>query len=90
MRYGVTKKPSGGTVTLSTQETEDSVILTISDDGVGFDPSVKKEDGRSHIGIDNVRSRLENQCGGRLTVTTVLGSGTTATIILPKKGGSTE
>lgn len=90
VRYGVTKKPSGGMVTLSTQETEDSVILTISDDGVGFDPSVKKEDGRSHIGIDNVRSRLENQCGGRLTVTTVLGSGTTATIILPKKGGSTE
>ena len=90
VRYGVTKKPSGGTVTLSTRETEDAVILTISDDGVGFDPSVKKEDGRSHIGIDNVRSRLENQCGGRLTVTTEPGSGTTATIILPKKGGNTE
>lgn len=90
VRYGVTKKPSGGTVTLSTRETEDAVILTISDDGVGFDPSAKKEDGRSHIGIDNVRSRLENQCGGRLTVTTVPGNGTTATIILPKKGGSTQ
>ncbi|WP_392887390.1 sensor histidine kinase [Eubacterium limosum] len=90
VRYGVTKKPSGGTVTLSTRETEDAVILTISDDGVGFDPSVKKDDGRSHIGIDNVRSRLENQCGGRLTVTTEPGSGTTATIILPKRGGNTE
>lgn len=90
VRYGVTKKPSGGTVTLSTRETEDAVILTISDDGVGFDPSAKKEDGRSHIGIDNVRSRLENQCSGHLTVSTVPGNGTTATIILPKKGGSTQ
>lgn len=90
VRYGVTKKPSGGTVTLSTRETEDAIILTISDDGMGFDPAVKKDDGRSHIGLDNVRSRLESQCGGSLTVTTAPGAGTTATITLPKKGGSTE
>lgn len=85
VRYGVTKQPKGGTVTISTEDKGDSITIIVSDDGVGFDPKQKKEDGRSHIGIDNVRSRLEHQCGGSLRVESTPGQGTTAVITIPKK-----
>ena len=85
VKYGVGKKPGGGTVTIKTRETPFGYLVTVHDDGVGFDPSVKPADGRSHVGIDSVRSRLHYQCGGALTVESVPGVGTTATITLLKE-----
>lgn len=85
VKYGVGKKPGGGTVTIKTRETPFVYLVTVHDDGVGFDPLVKPADGRSHVGIDSVRSRLHYQCGGALTVESVPGEGTTATITLLKE-----
>ena len=56
----------------------------MSDDGVGYDPNVTQDDGRTHIGIDNVRQRLADMCGATLTIRSVPGEGTTATILIPK------
>lgn len=64
VRYGVTKKAEGGTITISTKNGEDTIIITVSDDGAGFDMYHRKEDGRSHIGIENVKNRLQAQCNG--------------------------
>lgn len=85
VKYGVGKKVGGGTVTISSAEYPDRFEVAVSDDGVGYDPSVVQDDGRSHIGIDNVRSRLASMMGGRLNITSQQGAGTTATIIIPKE-----
>lgn len=85
VRYGVTKKSEGGTITISTKETEGGILITIADDGAGFDMYHKKEDGRSHIGIDNVKNRLKAQCNGVLTIESQLGKGTVVTILIQNK-----
>ena len=51
----------------------------------GFDPSVPKNDGRSHVGMENVRSRLKEMVNGRVEITSEPGKGTTAVIIIPKE-----
>lgn len=84
VRYGVTKRPEGGTVTIATRETDRAYIITVSDDGIGFDPELPHDDGRTHIGINNVRDRLMSMCGGTITILSEPGIGTVATIEIPK------
>lgn len=84
VRHGVTKREEGGTVTIRTEETETHIVVIVTDDGVGFDPSSPKQDGRQHIGIENVQSRLAAMCGGTLTIQSKPGAGTTAILTMPK------
>lgn len=85
IRYGVTRRENGGTVTISTWEDAASWYVRIADDGVGFDPMHRQYDGRSHIGITNTRERLESMCGGTLTIKSEKDVGTAVTITLPKE-----
>ena len=85
IHYGITKRESGGTVTLTSHETEACWKITIQDDGVGFSPTQQLEDGRCHIGISNTRERLAVMCSGTLAVESIPGIGTTVTIIIPKE-----
>ena len=88
VKYGVGQAEDGGTVTLATRELDDRFEITVSDDGVGFDPYEKQADGRTHIGIDNVVSRLWEMSRATLVITSEKGVGTTAVITVPK--GATE
>ncbi len=90
VRYGVLKKHSGGIVTIRTEETEKNILITVIDDGVGFDPNAPMSCDRSHTGISNVRERLAAMCGGTLTITSVPGEGTTALIVIPRGGDEHE
>ena len=83
VKYGICQKDNGGTLTISTRETADS-FQVISDDGVGYDPTATQYDGRTHIGIDNVRGRLWAMCAGRLEIKSKKGEGTIAIISIPK------
>lgn len=85
VHYGVTKKEGGGTVRISSRETDGAYLVTVTDDGAGFDPFAPKDDGRTHIGIMNVRDRLRTLCGGSLTITSTPGVGTVAVISVPKE-----
>lgn len=85
IRYGVTQREEGGVVTISTWEEQAFWFLQVEDNGVGFDPSLPKEDGRSHIGITNVRKRLDALCGGTLSITSRPNEGTRVTISIPKE-----
>ena len=86
VKHGVTKKRGGGVVTLATRAETDGYVITVTDTGVGFDPEHYMDDGKTHIGIQNVRPRLKDMAGGRLKITSVPGVGTTAVIRIPKKG----
>ena len=85
VRHGVRENPGGrGTVTISARETPDSFEVCVTEDGPGFDPSQPTDDGQPHVGLENVRVRLGQVCGGVLTIQSAPGEGTTATITLPK------
>ena len=86
VKHGVGMKEDGGTVTIATRETDDAYEVVITDDGVGFDTSKPVEDdGRSHVGMENVRQRLREMCGGEVIIESEPGKGTAATIRIPKK-----
>ncbi len=86
VRHGIRAKASGaGTVTVATRETPDSYEISVSDDGPGFDPAEKPDDGRSHIGLENVRERIRRLCGGDLRIESRPGQGSRVTIVLPKE-----
>lgn len=82
VKYGVRSREEGGTVTISTRREDGKIRVSVTDDGMGFDPLTYQNDGRTHIGIENVRSRLKQMCGGALEIESAPGKGTTATIIL--------
>lgn len=86
VRHGVGKRENGGVISVSAKKTEQSIIITIQDNGVGFAAESDSEDGRSHVGIMNVRNRLMVQCGGTLEIKSTVGQGTTAVITLPRDG----
>jgi LytS/YehU family sensor histidine kinase len=86
VKHGTSKKRGGGKVLIATGEEADNYVITVSDTGCGFDPSKPKDDGKRHVGIENVRQRLTNMCGGSLTIASEVGVGTTAVIRIPKGG----
>ena len=85
VRYGVMQREDGGTVRITAEEKDNTFVVTVVDDGVGYDVMVPKADGRTHIGITNVRSRLETMSHGTLKISSVPGKGTTAVITIPKE-----
>jgi two-component system LytT family sensor kinase len=90
VQHGIVERMEGGTVRISTEETENAWVIRVTDDGVGFDVNEVREDGRSHVGISNVRDRLSQMCGGSLTIQSVPGKGTEAVIQLPKERGEKD
>lgn len=85
VKHGVGMKEEGGTVKISTRATDTAHEVLIEDDGVGFDLNEKKDDGRTHVGMENTKKRLHDMCGGEVVVTSEPGKGTVAKIIIPKK-----
>ena len=73
-------------VVLTLSYLEDLVALDVSDDGVGFDPTVSKTDVRPQdaggFGLISMRERVE-QLGGSLSVESTLNRGTTLVAALP-------
>lgn len=82
VKYGVRSRDEGGTVTISTKRDGDKIYISVHDDGMGFDVNEKKDDGRSHTGIENTRKRLKIMMDADLLIDSQRGVGTTATITL--------
>lgn len=85
VRYGIRSREDGGTITISTKRVDDTVYLTVHDDGMGFDVNEKKDDGRSHLGIENTRRRLRQMINADLIIDSQIGKGTTVTFVLGDK-----
>ncbi|MBQ9300217.1 MAG: histidine kinase [Clostridia bacterium] len=84
IRHGVRIRKEG-IVHVSTQKTETGHEMIVWDNGKGFDVSQIEAAEGTHIGIRNVRERIEGMCGGTLKVESVLGEGTTVTVTIPAK-----
>ena len=75
---------TGGIVTISAYETDSHYVVEVVDDGVGFDMSVGYDETK-HVGIKNIRERVEAMCGGSLAIESRVGCGTKATLKIPKE-----
>ena len=84
VKHGLCKKAGGGTVQIATYREGDMVFVTIEDDGVGFDQNKLQDDGRVHVGLENVRTRLNDMCGASMETTSRPGEGTRVVIRLPQ------
>ncbi|MBQ0099408.1 MAG: histidine kinase, partial [Firmicutes bacterium] len=80
VKHGICKKEGGGTVKIITKRDGDYIIIQVVDDGVGYDVNQELNDGRTHIGISNIQSRLEILNKGTLEIESEIGKGTVATL----------
>lgn len=86
IRHGVRSRKDGLVIVSSTQESGDHRI-TVEDNGVGFEEKKQEDSDGSHIGIRNVRERVERMCGGKMLLQSELGKGTTVTLLIPGGNG---
>lgn len=84
IKHGLCKKDDGGTVKIKTERRPGVVYIIIMDDGAGFDVNKKAEDNAPHVGIMNVKKRVEQMCGGTFTIESQAGVGTKVVIALPQ------
>lgn len=87
VKHGIRGQLKGGTIEIATKEDTKNFIIQVTDDGAGFDPQAKKEDGKSHVGIANVQKRLALMCQGTLEIESAPQKGCQVTIRIPKRKG---
>ena len=85
VKHGVGRKIGGGTVTIHTTETETEYIVCVTDDGVGFTEGEYADDDSTHVGIENIKKRLDMMINARLEIESKKGIGTKACIFIPKR-----
>ncbi len=83
VRHGILRKEEGGTICIRTQPQDDGVLVIVDDDGVGISSPAGGGSG-AHIGLSNVKSRIESQCGGSLLVQSD-DNGTAVAIWIPRE-----
>ncbi|HTG65692.1 MAG TPA: ATP-binding protein, partial [Flavobacterium sp.] len=74
----INKYANATNVKVELKKQENNVILTITDDGVGFNVNLKKKG----IGLQNMISRAK-ECNGDFNVKSKKGEGTTITVAIP-------
>lgn len=88
IRHGLMPLKSGGRVVVSMYEEEGNYIVKVEDNGVGFNvdnPMPRIDDYRKHIGLDNIRDRLNMMSHGSLYIESIIDKGTTVTVRIPKE-----
>ena len=71
-----------GLIKVSTKRDKNKRIVTVEDNGAGFD--VREMEKKGSVGIKNTRNRVKIMCGGELTIESEPGKGTRAVIIIPE------
>lgn len=82
IRHGV-RSCDNGLVTVSSVKETGVHKITIRDNGAGFDPNDTAYKDGSHIGIQNVKDRVEQMCGGTMIIESEIGKGTCITLLIP-------
>ena len=89
IKHGLMGLEEGGIVTISAYETADNYVVEVTDDGVGFDMDAGYDETK-HVGIKNIRARIEAMCNGTLIIESKVGSGTKATLKIPREVTSND
>ena len=84
IKHGLMPLDRGGSVHVTSWETPSSYCVSIEDDGVGFDTNILLDE-RKHIGLRNIRERLEATVNGSLTIESTIGKGTKVQLTIPKE-----
>ncbi len=88
VRHGIMKRDSGGVLTIRSFEGDSYYEVIVEDDGVGFDAGAPlSEEDTPHIGITNVRCRVEELVNGSVDIESGPEKGTKVTIRIPKMTG---
>lgn len=94
LRHGLIDEDSGelrGSVAVTAAQEESRLILRVADDGRGIEPAMLEklirgdapEENRRHIGLSNIRKRLEYLYGGKAEFLIASENGTVITLRLP-------
>ena len=85
VQHGLFNKDEGGTIVISTFETEKYAVVTVADNGVGMEKAKQYPHYGQHscIGIHNVRSRLKEMVNGQMEIESS-DQGTIVTIRIPR------
>jgi len=74
----INKYANATTINVELKRKENTIVLTITDDGAGFNANLKKKG----IGLQNMISRAK-ECKGEFHVQSKIGEGTTITVSIP-------
>ena len=83
IRHGV-RSCRDGLVIISSARESGVHRITVQDNGVGFDVKKQEDGDGSHIGLRNVKERVEQMCGGTLLLQSEPGKGTCVTLLIPQ------
>lgn len=83
IRHGIRIRKSGVVRIISRYENGVHVLI-VQDNGKGFDVTTLKDNDGTHIGISNVKERIEKMCGGTFEIESERDEGTTVTIRIPE------
>ena len=84
IKHGLMRLESGGNIWIRSYDTSTHFCVEVKDDGGGFDTSLPV-DGKKHVGLRNIRGRLQAMVNGELIVESQPGVGTKALILIPKE-----
>lgn len=84
IKHGLMPLDRGGSVRVASWETPTHYCVSIEDNGVGFDANILLDE-RKHIGLRNIRERLESIVGGTLSIESTIGKGTKVQLNIPKE-----
>lgn len=92
VKHGIFYKADGGTIIIHSRLENGSVVISVEDDGVGFESSRYEPefDQREHVGLTNVRNRVEKMLGGSLMIESIQSGGTMVTLEFPVKDHMAE
>jgi two-component system NarL family sensor kinase len=79
----ITKHADAGVVTIRLFRSGDRIVLTVADDGTGFEPSiVEQRVAEGHIGLASLQARFDAM-GGAMAIDSTPGHGTRVTVTSP-------
>ena len=90
IKHGVSKKTGGGTVKVKTFIEGDNYVITVEDNGVGFNAQDWDKLSTEHIGLRSVRDRLKEMVNGEMKVESRPNVGTWITLYIPTSNPKPE
>ncbi len=83
--HGVQFLEEGGTIQISTyrDQAQGTYVISIKDNGMGFQSEKPGSDNSTHIGLENTRYRLKTMCSATMEIQSTRGKGTEVMIRIP-------